>query len=510
MLASGLKDVRWDESPKGLIAMVKKGNREEPAGWCAQPGSQMVFMACPTDEVLYEGNRGPGKTDALVNVYGRHVGKGWGAEWKGIIFRRTYPELEDVIQKSCKWFARMFPGSRYNGSAHTYHFRAGETLKFRHFERPSDYDSYHGHSFTFIGWEELTNWSSDECYKSMFSCSRSSVPGIPIIVRSTANPYGVGHNWVKARWKLPIGGGQTMGPIIVGAVNPDGSKQPDRVAVHGRLAENRILLHADPNYIARIREAARNPAELKAWLDGDWNIVAGGMFDDVYDAGVHVVPSIPLELLPLGWYIDRSYDHGQSAPFSVGWWVESNGEPFEYKGVTYGARRGDLYRIGEWYGARRGMINKGVDMLATDIADGIVEREKRWGLGNRVHPGPADTQIYNTDASGGKSVADDMQRRGVRWTRADKGPGSRVQGWQQIRAYLKHALNPMREAPGLFVFDSCDQFQQLLPVLPRDDRNLDDVDTESEDHIGDEVRYRVRHKRRKMQIAGPRVVQLSA
>jgi hypothetical protein len=34
--------------------------------WAAQPGSQAAFLDCPTTEVLYEGTRGPGKTDALL------------------------------------------------------------------------------------------------------------------------------------------------------------------------------------------------------------------------------------------------------------------------------------------------------------------------------------------------------------------------------------------------------------------------------------------------------------
>ena len=48
-----------------------------------------------------------------------------------------------------------------------------------------------------------------------------------------------------------------------------------------------------------------------------------------------------------------------------------------------------------------------------------------------------------------------------------------------------------REYPGLFVFNTCDHFIRTMPTLPRDDRDLDDVDTDSEDHVADEVRYRV-------------------
>ena len=47
-----------------------------------------------------------------------------------------------------------------------------------------------------------------------------------------------------------------------------------------------------------------------------------------------------------------------------------------------------------------------------------------------------------------------------------------------------------REGPGLFVFDTCAQFIRTVPSIPRDERDMDDVDTDTEDHVADEVRYR--------------------
>jgi hypothetical protein len=134
-------------------------------------------------------------------------------------------------------------------------------------------------------------------------------------------------------------------------------------------------------------------------------------------------------------------------------------------------------------------------MLATEIADGIREREDRWGLKN-VRPGPADSSIFD-DFEPGKSVAGDMARRGVRWEPCDKGRGSREHGWQQMRKFLKGAvpgLEGVREEPGLFICRRCEDFIRTVPVLPRDKVKIDDVDTNSEDHIADEARYRIREK----------------
>lgn len=468
--------------------------KETEALWAPQYGSQAAFMgASAIFEVLYEGTRGPGKTDCLLMDFLQHVGKGFGAEWRGILFRQTYPQLSDVIAKTEKWFNQLFPAARYNKSNHTWTFPDGEQLLLRHMKSQNDYWNYHGHAYPWIGWEELCNWPDDKCYKVMMSCCRSTQPGMPRCYRSTTNPYGPGHNWVKSRFRLP----HFRGKIIVDSFT-DGEPDPPRVAVHGSIYENKILLHADPDYIQKIRSAARNPSELEAWLYGSWDIIAGGMFDDIWRTNVHVLPSVPLRVIPKHWKIDRSFDWGSSRPFSVCWWAESNGEPFEYDGVLYGKVRGDLIMIQEWYGWN-GTRNEGVRMLAKDIAAGIRDREEDWGVMNRVRPGPADASIY--DDENGNNIARDMEQAPnyVRWQAADKSPGSRKQGWEQIRKMMKYSvprIGSPREEPGFFIMDCCQQAIETLPVLPRDDKDLDDVNTDAEDHIGDAVRYRVRKKLR--------------
>lgn len=484
--------LEWRETDSGLTPVVLSGKMEIGVAWAAQPGAQVAMLSCPVFEALGEGNRGGMKTDTLLMCFAQHCGVGFGSEWRGILFRRTYKELEDVINKTLKWIPRIWPRAKFNHSEHTWTWPEGERLLLRYFMHPRDYEHYHGHSFAFVGFEELTRWPDDKCYKPMFSCCRSPRPGIPMMIRSTTNPYGVGHSWVKKRFRLPSAPGQTIGKVIRDSRDLNGEIEPERVAIHFDLRENKILLSAHPDYLKNVKAAARNASEYQAWVHGDWDIVAGGMFDDVWDPPTHVVPNFPLHLIPATWYINRSYDHGQSKPFSVGWWAESNGEPFQWEGKWYGQVPGDLFRIAEWYGWD-GEENSGVRMLARSIAEGIVERERDWGLAGRVHRGPADTSIWDDDASGETSVYGEMLRVGVDWDRADK---TRKQGWEQLRKMLKDALGTQREHPGIFALERCEQFRRTFPILPRSDKDLDDVDTESEDHIGDECRYRVRHRRR--------------
>jgi len=489
--------VDWRELEGQLRPYVITEAGEQEAAWAPQPGSQEAFMSCPAEEVLYEGNRGPGKTDALLMDFCQHIGCGWGSEWRGILFRQTYPQLSDVIVKSHKWFPMIWPGCRYNDSSHTWTWSTGETLTFSYGMREKDYWNYHGKEWPWIAFEELTTWADPAFFLKMFSCCRASVPGMPRKIRATTNPYGPGHNWVKMRYHLPCAPGEIYGPLIE-EIDEDGASLPERIAIHGCLEENRILLTADPKYIGKIRTAAKgNKAILEAWLHGSWDIVAGGMFDDVWEAVKHVVPDFEV---PFSWRIYRAFDWGSSAPFSVGWWAVSDGTDVKIGNRVCSTVRGDLFRIAEWYGWN-GEPNRGVKMLNHDIAKGIIERELTMGIHERCKAGPADASIFKTE--NGICYANELMRsqfiqgkkRKLTFVSSNSAPGTRKLGWGLMRErFLATApkdgrIGP-REFPGLFVTTRCDQFRRTVPVLPRDmDRDPDDVNTEAEDHIADESRY---------------------
>jgi len=447
--------------------------------WAPQPGSQQWVLACPIFECLYEGTRGPGKTDALLMDYAQYVGRGFGPAWRGILFRRQYPDLEEVIQKSKKWFYQIFPGADYKESNHRWVFPDGEILLFRYASRLDDYWNYHGHEYPWIGWEELTAWPTDELYMMMMSVCRSSDPNVPRHYRATCNPYGPGHNWVKHRFIDPMPRGIVM-------VDED---ERERVAIHGSIFENLILLKNDPGYLNMLK--AQTGARREAWYKGSWDIVAGGMFDDVWDRRVHVIE--PFEI-PRTWRIDRSFDWGSAKPYSVGYWAESDGCDVTLAGGRIRpTQRGDLFRISEMYGCT-GKPDEGTKELAVEVARKIKNYEKI--LGRRIHPGPADSSIFAVD--NGNSIAGDMEKVGVRWLAANKAAGSRINGWELMRERFKNATH--REGAGLYVFDTCRHFIRTVPALPRDQRKPDDVDTDTEDHIADETRYRCLAKQHSMTV----------
>ena len=254
LVPTSADDIFWRTDSEGdLRAYWSEEEDAEPAIWAPQPGSQMAFLTCPVFEVLYAGTRGPGKTDALLMDFLQHVGQGYGADWRGILFRRTFPELKDVIDKSEKWFPQIFPQAKYNKSEHMWTFPDGEKLIFAFLEKDADYWKYHGHQYPWLAFEELTNWPDDKLFKKMFSTCRSTRKGMPRKVRATCNPHGVGHNWVKKRYGLPTPPGEFFTDLIVTKAkfkDADGVEREqslERIAIHGTVHENKILLTNDPD-----------------------------------------------------------------------------------------------------------------------------------------------------------------------------------------------------------------------------------------------------------------------
>lgn len=315
-----------------------------------------------------------------------------------------------------------------------------------------------------------------------------------------------GMQWVKRRFKLPSMNFKVWQEKETDQNTGRSHLSKPRLAIQSRMSENKILLQTNPGYVDTIRTSARNEHELRAWLFGSWDVVAGGMFADLWEEATHVIPPFKI---PRQWRIDRAMDWGSSRPFSIGWYAESNGTPIEHPdtGEVYGAVEGDVFRIGEWYGTN-GKPNEGIGLTGSEIGEGMRERELDFpyqgNIHKRVRPGPADHNIFGDGTQGHRAlnIHDEMRRSGIRFDKALKGPGSRKAGWQVCRDYMGNALPPVdgqeRPGPGLYIFSNCRYFINLIPLMSRDDRDPDDIDTEVEDHIADELRYRLRRIRRAM------------
>lgn len=501
----------------------------QAVAWRPLPGSQTLAICCPANEVLYEGSRGPGKTDAQLLKFRSYVGRGYGRYWRGVIFDREYKNLDDLVSKSQRWFPALAgPKARFKSSTSDYKWvwETGEELLFRQVKRPTDYWNYHGQEFPFIGWNELAKYPTPELYEALMSCNRSSflpdentprrrghnggppiddrgpndkgfdtpdggpLPELPLLTFSTTNPYGPGHTWVKREFIDPAPPG-VMQRKTQEVFNPRTQRREEitrtRVRLFGSYKENRYL---PPEYVLEL-ENIRDKNKRAAWLWGDWDIVAGGAFDDVWDANVHIIPRF---VIPRGWRLDRSFDWGSSHPFSTGWWAEANGEEaIMQDGTTWAPPRGTLIRFAEWYGTEEIGRNQGLKMSAKNIAKGIVEYEKQLQSLGWIHTkplaGPADNQIRDVREEDVDTIELKMAKEGVLWEKSDKSSGSRKNGLQLMRDRLEASLD--NEGPGIYVMENCRAFIGIIPTLPRDENNPDDVDTDAEEHIWDDTRYRV-------------------
>ena len=438
--------------------------------WRPNSRAQALFLSCPYPEALFGGARGPGKTDSLIMAFMQFVGQGFGPDWKGIIFRQTYKQLEEIVAKTRRFFPALCPGAAFRSGSMEWIFPDGETLKLRHARRPSDMENYQGHEYPFVGFDELCNQPFQEVYEKAKGFCRSSNPQVPKIIRCTANPLGPGHLWVKRYFIDPA-------PPLTPVLAEHGGK---RVFIPATIYDNRHLVEADPDYLRRL-ESIADDSLRRAWLEGDWDVVAGSFFGDVWSGVRNVVKPFHI---PSSWFCFRSFDWGSAKPFSVGWWAVSDGSQAP-DGVFY--PRGALIRFAEWYGAKRSATggvtpNEGLRMPSREVARGIRERERvmreKWGIS--IVPGPADPAIYAS--ADGPSVADNMAQEGIVWERADN---SRLTGWQQLREKIWGE----EEKPLLYVFNTCTELLRTLPAAPHDERIPDDIDTNFEDHALDETRY---------------------
>lgn len=447
-------------------------------------GGQWCFVASPFWETLSDGDRGGGKTTGLLQTYLKHVGKGFDEDWRGVLFRLTYKQLKDVIDISKVFIRRSFPGAKFNKSDHEWTFETGEVLMFRYLETLSDYDNYHGHSYPWLGFEELTNWPTPEPYEAMLSCSRrrSARTDVPRMVRSTTNSWGVGHQWVKQRFiigKLPY--------------KPYGAPGRERIRIPTYWRENEQYVASDPDYHVRLAETITNEAQRKAWLENSWDIVAGGRFSDVWQESRHFIEPFNI---PSNWRVDRSFDWGSSSPFATLWYAESNGESL-VDGRSW--PKGTLFVINEDYGCAGDMNdvnwkpNVGLGLDTIQIAKRVKAHEEdmlKWGLiVRKPQPGPADDPMF--DVSRGTSMAKQMAGERVLWTRPSKGKGSRVTSADMLAQRLSASLKHPMEEPGIFIFNTCHHLRRTLPILPRDPKNPDDVQSDSEDHLYDALRLRL-------------------
>jgi hypothetical protein len=436
--------------------------------WAPQPGQQHKLVTCPYMEILFGGARGGGKTDGVLGKWAVKAQR-YGVGFNGVFFRHEMPQADDLIERAKEIYIPL--GAEWREQPRQFRMPGGGRVRFRPLENVVDASKYQGQNLTDCAVEEAGNFADPKPIDMLFGALRSK-GGVPVQLILTANPGGVGQQWIKHRYIDPAPRGMT--PLV--RKLPNGAEHR-YIYIPSRIQDNRILLANDPTYINRLHLVG-SPELVRAWLEGDWNVIAGAFFPE-FSAVRHIMAP---RSLPEHWARFRSFDWGSARPFACHWWAVSDGSVPDIA-------RGCLVCYREWYGMKPGEPNVGLRMTAEQVAEGIRDRERDDPKpANGMMVGVADPAIFAED--GGPSIAARMtQAARVVFRPADNKRVPKrgaMGGWDQLRSRLVGDANGK---PMVVFFSTAIHAIRTLPTLQHDANRAEDVDTDSEDHCADEIRY---------------------
>jgi len=125
--------------------------------FAANPGPQTDFLAAPEREVLYGGAAGGGKTYSLIVDPLRYCGN---PNMNALILRRTNDELREIIHKSQEMYPQAYPGAIWREKKSQWTFPSGARIWMTYLEQEKDVLRYQGQAFTYIGFDELTQYAT--------------------------------------------------------------------------------------------------------------------------------------------------------------------------------------------------------------------------------------------------------------------------------------------------------------------------------------------------------------
>ena len=451
-----------DSVQKPSVVEIERVDDEESLNVVFKPntGPQTQFLAAGEREVLYGGSAGGGKSYAMLADPLRYMGH---PSFSGLLLRHTTEELRELVWKSQEIYPKIWKGIKWSERKMQWVAPSGARLWMSYLDRDDDVLRYQGLAFSWIGFDELTQWATPFAWNYMRSRLRTASSDLPIYMRATTNPGGPGHGWVKKMFIDPAPYGKTFDAtnIETGEVlkYPAGHSKAGqalfkRKFIPARLSDNPYLSR-EGDYEAMLLSLPEQ--QRRQLLEGDWDIKEGAAFTE-FNRDIHVVEPFHI---PNNWVKFRSCDYGYGSFSGVLWFAVSPSEQL----IVYR----ELY------------VSK---VLATDLADMINELEAEDG---NMKYGVLDSSLWHKRGDTGPSLAEQMIMRGCRFRPSDRSKGSRVSGKNEIHRRLQ--VDEYTEEPRIVFFDTCTNMVSQLPAIPLDKKNPEDVDTRAEDHLYDALRY---------------------
>ena len=404
---------------------------------------QEQFINSEAFETLFGGAAGGGKSygqlvDALL--YALKYPKS-----KQIIFRRTFPDLEkSLIRVSLEFYPRE--AASYNSSKHIWTFKNGSIIDFGYIDSENDVYQYQSAEYDVIRFDELTHFT-EYMYTYMISRCRGANP-YPKHIKSSTNPGGVGHSWVKARF-IDIGE-----PNKIHEITLENGKKSTVIFIPSLVQDNMFLLDNDPDYIDRLELLPEK--EKQALLYGDWDIFDGQFFTE-FDRKIHVIT--PFEI-PKDWRIYRTRDYGLD--MCATYWIA-----MDYQMNVYVYK--ELYES---------------DLIVSEAARKINEMTDE-----KIQIDYAPPDLWNRNKDTGKSTADIFAENRQYLTKADN---NRITGWLAVHEWLKPYTDEQGQLNSkLKIFSNCVNLIRTLPAVQHDEKNPNDVAVEPHEltHAPDALRY---------------------
>ncbi len=399
---------------------------------------QEQFINSEAFETLFGGAAGGGKSyGQLIDafLYALNYSKS-----KQIIFRRTYPDLEkSLIRVSLEVYPKEV--ADYNSSKHVWTFKNGSIIDFGYIDNEKDVYKYQSAEYDVIRFDELTHFT-EYMYTYMISRCRGA-NSYPKGLKSSTNPGGIGHSWVKARF-IDIGQ-----PNVIHEF-----KEGSRIFIPSLIQDNMFLLENDPDYVTRLDNLPEK--ERKALKHGDWDIFDGQFFSE-FRRDIHVCE--PFEI-PKTWRIYRTRDYGLD--MCATYWIamDWNMNAYVYK---------ELYES---------------NLIVSEAAKKINNMTDE-----KIDCDYAPPDLWNRNKDTGKSTADIFAENNQFLTKADN---NRVQGWLAVHEWLKIIQDEQGQLTSkLKIFSNCTNLIRTLPAVIHDEKNPNDVSTEPHEltHAPDAIRY---------------------
>lgn len=384
--------------------------------------------------------------------------------FNGLLLRRTNDELRELIWKSQELYPKAFPGAKWSEKKSSWTFPAGGHLWLTYLERDDDVLRYQGQAFSYIAFDELTQYPTPFAWNYLRSRLRSTDSTLDLCMRATSNPGGPGHGWVKRMFVDPAPPGVAFpatdidtGEVLVYPKGHEKAGEPlfYRKFIPAKVQDNPYLWN-DGVYEANLLSLPEN--QRRQLLEGDWAVADGAAFSE-FRTSLHTCEPF---VIPDNWRRFRSCDFGYSSHSAVHWYAID-------------PQYDTLYVYRELYVSKK---------TGKELARMILDKER----GEHILYGVLDSSVWAKRGETGPSIAEEMIVEGCRWRPSDRSQGSRIAGKNRLHELLK--INPDTGKPGIIFFNTCRQIIADLPVIPSDPDGSDDIDDRyMNDHAYDSIRY---------------------